>query len=358
MRSIVVGTRGSLLALAQTRQIVAALRQQHPGLDIRVETISTHGDQKPDVPLAQVGQKGIFSKELETALLERRIDLAVHSAKDLPAPVPDGLAILCVPPREDPRDALIQGSGSRGQGSGFPPRRAGRVQDVASPPATAGVPLVGGAGARALGTSRRSAGAGPDATEALAGLNQGAVVGTSSLRRQAQLALLRRDLRFTLLRGNVETRIAKVRRGECDATVLALAGLKRAGLAREAAAILDIDVMIPAPGQGALALEGRSDDAELADLLRPLHDPDSALALRCERAVVEALGATCTTPIGVLARVEHDRLQLVAVVAKPDGMSAARAQVAGSANDSQRLVEQALARLSAQKVFEILASCG
>jgi len=301
-----------MLALAQTRQVVAALQRAHPDLDIRIEIISTRGDQRPDVPLGQLGRKGVFTRELETALLERRIDLAVHSAKDLPFPTPPGLAILGVPPREDPRDALIVGAG---------------------------------------------AGAVPSPDSALANLPEGGLVGTGSLRRQAQLKLLRPDLRFTVMRGNIETRIAKVRRGECDATVLALAGLNRAGLSHEAAAVFEPEELVPAPGQGVLALEGRGDDADLRELLRPLHDLDSCAALECERGLVAALGASCTTPVGALARVRGQRVQLTAVVAAPDGARVARAQVASDSGDIGRVVAEAARQLRADGATEILAAC-
>jgi len=199
----VVGTRGSLLAVAQTGWVVDQIRTHHPDLVVRTRQITTTGDRDQTTPLPEVGQKGIFTKELEEALLAGAIDLAVHSAKDLPEQMPAGLDLLCIPLREDPRDALVS--------------REGR---------------------------------------SLEDLPAGAVIGTSSLRRQAQLRLVRPDFRFVVLRGNVDTRIRKVHRGDCDATLLAMAGLNRVRMADQATCRLDIEVMMPAAHQGVLAIQG------------------------------------------------------------------------------------------------------
>jgi len=301
---VVVGTRGSLLAVTQTQWVIDQLLRHHPGLSIRVERIVTAGDRDQTAPLPQVGQKGIFTRELEEALLAGRIDLAVHSAKDLPEEMPDGLDLLCIPVREDPRDALI----SRDR-------------------------------------------------LALDDLPQGAVLGTSSLRRQAQLRLIRPDFGFCVLRGNVDTRIRKVRRGDCDATLLAMAGLNRVGLAHEATAPVPVERILPAPNQGILAIQGRRDDDRLRGLLAPVqHDP-TVVVFHCERDMVERLEGGCTTPIGLLATVEGEMLHVTAVVAAPDGTRCARAAASERVADRDVLIDRVVGDLNAQGAREIVRSC-
>ncbi len=341
MQTVVIGTRGSRLALAQTRQIVEALARYHPTLDLRIETIVTHGDQNPDDPLQHMHRKGVFTSELEAALLAGRIDLAVHSAKDLPAPLPAELAIICTPPREDPREALIQGSGFRTQDSGLRVPATGELrqgsgvsgQDV-GPVFDCDPPDVPGSRSATAPTTL---------------LAEGALVGTCSLRRQAQLARLRPDLRFGPIRGNIETRIAKVRRGEFDGTVLALAGLRRAGLEHEAAAVFNIDVIVPAPGQGILAIEARAADAWLAELIAPLDHAPTRLALECERRVVSGLGATCFTPIGVLAEIDGDALSVRARVLTLGGRATAEAALRGHSGNHATLVDRVIRTIDAQR---------
>ncbi len=305
--TLVVGTRGSLLAVTQTNWVIEQIRRNHPGLDIRTQRISTRGDQQPDAPLRQVGQKGIFTTELEQALIDGRIDLAVHSAKDLPQEDEGGLPgldILCVPKREDPRDALISRDWLK-----------------------------------------------------LADLPDGATIGTSSLRRKAQLRLLRSDLRFCILRGNVDTRIDKVRRGDCDATLLAMAGLLRVGMADQVTEALDLERMVPAPGQGILAIQGRAGDDRVHTLLQPLHDDDADLALTHERMLVEKLGGGCTTPIGALLTLAGDTVTLTAMVASPAGDRSVRAAHTADRSEAADSVRAVLDELLAGEAAEIIEAC-
>jgi len=275
---LVIASRGSQLALWQARWVQAQL--QKLGRDSVVEIIKTTGDKITDVPLAKVGGKGLFTKEIEEALLDGRADLAVHSLKDLPTELPAGLALAAVPEREDPHDAII---GKR-----------------------------------------------------LAELPQGARVGTSSLRRGAQLRNLRPDLVLESVRGNLDTRLRKLDEGQYDAIVLAAAGLKRLGWAKRIAEILPSSVMCPAVGQGALAIEtrlagaGREAAAEL----------DHAATHQCvtaERGLLAALGGGCQVPIGAHAQAAAGRLKLVALVASPDGSEIVRGELEGSVADAEAL---------------------
>lgn len=301
---LIVGTRGSLLARAQTDRVVEAIRAANVGLEVRVEIIRTTGDRKSHQPLPEVGGKGLFTLELEQALHDGAIDLAVHSAKDLPTDLADGLTVLAVPAREDVRDALIS-------------RDNVKLDD----------------------------------------LPRGATIGTSSLRRQAQLLMRRSDLRFTTLRGNIDTRIVKVRRGDCDATLLAMAGLNRAGLTEAVTEPLEIDMMLPAPGQGALALEGRRDDERVRALLVRLHDTQAAAALTCERRLIASLDAGCLAPIGALARCTDDTLHVEALVAMPNGTRFVRAAATGPVDDAVVIGEGLAERLRAQGADAIIAAC-
>jgi len=300
---IVIGTRGSLLAMAQTQMMAARIASACPGLHVDIRRIQTTGDKRAVDAIPEIGQKGIFTYELEQALLAGEIDLAVHSAKDLPTEVPAELDLLVVPAREDPRDALISREG------------------------------------------------GP-----LAFLRHSAVVGTSSLRRQAQLKRIRADLRFVALRGNIDTRIAKVHRGDCDAAVLALAGLRRADLARNVTQVLDVDVMVPAPGQGVLAVQGRRDDDELRAMLASLDDAATRVALLCERRIIDNLEGGCRTPIGAWVRVSGDRLCGDAVVAMPDGSRLARAGAETALGEWQLLAEILVQDLRRQGADAIIAA--
>ncbi len=284
-----IGTRGSPLALAQANELRARLIAAHPALAqpnaIAIEVIRTSGDAFIDRPLAEIGGKGLFVKEIEDALIERRIDLAVHSMKDVPTALPDGLVIACILPREDPRDALIA-------------QRATSLADL---------PL-------------------------------GARVGTASLRRQAQLLLKRPDLEIVVLRGNVQTRVRKVEEGAADATLLALAGLKRLDALRHVKAVLEPEEMLPAVAQGAIGIETRIDDERVAALLAPLNHEESMIRVSAERALLAALEGNCRTPIAALAEiVEGDRVRLRALIATPDGRFCHRAERTASVHDAVSL---------------------
>ncbi|HYM03708.1 MAG TPA: hydroxymethylbilane synthase [Stellaceae bacterium] len=265
-----IGTRGSALALAQAAELAARLAAAHaplaePGA-IETVVIKTTGDQVKDRTLAAIGGKGLFTKEIEEALLAARIDLAVHSLKDLPTFLPDGLVLACHLPREDPRDAF------------FAPRATG-----------------------------------------LADLAAGAVIGTASPRRHAQLLHRRPDLRIVPLRGNVDTRLKKLDSGVIDATVLAVAGVKRLGLADRITAIIPPDEMLPAVAQGAIGIEIRADDARARAYLAPLDHAATASCVTAERAVLAALGGSCRTPVAALAEIDGDALDLRAMIIRPDG---------------------------------------
>jgi hydroxymethylbilane synthase len=244
---IVIGTRKSRLALAQSELVAGAIRAARPDLQVLLHPIVTRGDLQTDRPLPEIGGKGLFTLELEQALLGARIDLAVHSAKDLPTDTPDGLDILCVPTRGPVADVLVTPAGLT-----------------------------------------------------LQQLPPGARVGTSSLRRRLQLAAIRPDLHFTDVRGNIDTRVRKVLRGEYDAVVLAQAGLIRADMAEVTYSVLPVDDVLPAPGQAALAVQGRSDDAWLRNVLSPVNDTAAAECLRAERLILQALRLDCQMPFAAL----------------------------------------------------------
>jgi hydroxymethylbilane synthase len=261
-----VGTRGSRLALWQADHVAGRLSALHPGLEVERVVVRTTGDRVVDTPLSQVGDKGLFTRELEEALRHGTIDVAVHSLKDLPTELPEGLLLVAVLAREDPRDALVG-------------------------------PVSGG----------------------LDRLAPGARVGTSSLRRRAQLLARRPDLRVVDLRGNVPTRLEKLASGACDAAVLALAGLRRLGLESHVAAVLEPGELLGAPGQGAVAVEGREDDPRVARLLAPLDDVPARLATSAERALLARLEGGCLVPVGALARTDGGVLRLRGLVAALDG---------------------------------------
>jgi hydroxymethylbilane synthase len=263
---LVYATRRSVLALAQCRAFVARLRAAVPSLEAQELQIVTSGDRIQDRPLSEVGGKGLFVREIEEALLERRADFAVHSIKDLPATLPLGLVVACIPGREDPRDVLVA------------PRH---------------------------GT--------------LDALPRGARVGTSSLRRAVTVLARRPDLQIVPMRGNVDTRLRKVDAGECDAILLARAGLVRLGIDARATEVLSVDVSLPAPGQGALGIECRSDDEDMRAILSTLHDTAMGMCVAAERAVLEALGGDCKTPLGAHAERIDGKIRVRAFVARPDG---------------------------------------
>src|SRR5579872_1544796 len=287
---LVIASRGSQLALWQARWVQQKLAEA--GHEARIEIIKTTGDKITDVPLAKVGTKGLFTKEIEEALLDGRADLAVHSLKDLPTELPEGLVLAAVPEREDPRDAVV---GKR-----------------------------------------------------LADLPRGARVGTSSLRRSAQLRKLRPDLVIESVRGNLDTRLRKLDEGQYDAILLAAAGLKRLGWGDRIAEILDADAMCSAVGQGALAIETRESGAGF-DAVQALDHAATHAAVAAERGVLAALGGGCQVPIGAHAVVDGGRLRLVGVVASPDGSAVIRGTSEGPVGEAAEL---------GRKLGEDLLACG
>ena len=270
-----IGTRGSPLALAQARETRARLMAAH-GLEdaaLEIVVIQTTGDRVQDRPLSEIGGKGLFTREIEADLLAGRIDLAVHSTKDMPTLQPEGLVLNCFLPREDPRDAFVTLDG-RG----------------------------------------------------LDGLGHGAVVGTSSLRRRAQLLIRRPDLRVVEFRGNVQTRMAKLRDGVAEATFLAMAGLARLGLGDVPRVAIEPDDMLPALAQGAIGIERREGDARVSALLAPIHDGATGLRLACERAFLATLDGSCETPIAGLAELDGPRLRFRGEILRPDGSGVLEAE--------------------------------
>jgi hydroxymethylbilane synthase len=272
--NIRIGTRGSLLALAQAQWVVERIAKFFPSAKTEICVVKTLGDRLSDHDFFNVSGKGVFVREIEQQLLEKKIDLAVHSLKDLPTESPAALEVGAVPPREKPFDALISRDGFK-----------------------------------------------------LANLPPAARIGTGSPRRAAQVLALRRDLKIVPLRGNLDTRVRKVTEGEIDATIVALAGLRRLGRERDATEILSPEVIMPAPGQGALALEVRR--GELRELLEFLNDNNTLLEVTAERAFLERLGGGCRTPIGCLARAGEKRLLLHGMIADPNGKKIVRAQREG-----------------------------
>ncbi|MBX9909839.1 MAG: hydroxymethylbilane synthase [Beijerinckiaceae bacterium] len=279
----VIGTRGSPLALAQAHEFAGRLVQAHgwDASELPLDIIKVTGDAIQDRPLAEAGGKGLFTKEIDTAQLGRRIDFAIHSAKDLPTALPDGLVIAGYLPREDARDALIA-------------RDAVRILD----------------------------------------LPQGAIVGSASLRRQAMLRRLRPDLDIILLRGNVGTRLSKVASGEIGATLLALAGLKRLGLADRVSGVLPVDEFLPAVGQGAIAVVIRAGDEAAADALGPILCRDTGVALAAERAFLTELDGSCRTPIAGHATVADGKVHLRGLLLSPDGTASAGDERTASVGDA------------------------
>jgi len=296
---LVIATRASRLALWQAGHVKERLEALHPGLRVELLPMTTSGDQLVDRRLDQAGGKGLFVKELETAMADGRADLAVHSMKDVPAELPPGFTLAAITAREDPRDAFV----------------SNRYRTLADMPAAA-------------------------------------VVGTSSLRRAAQVSERYRRLEVRLLRGNVETRIAKLDRGDYDAIVLAVAGLVRLGLAARISARLPIDESLPAPGQGALGIECRGARADVVALLAPLADPSTVQCVYAERAVSRALGGSCALPLAAYAVLAAGRIELQALVASADGQRVLRAHAAGT--DPEEVGARAAQSLRAQGADAIL----
>jgi hydroxymethylbilane synthase len=290
-----IATRKSQLALWQAEHVAALLRAAHPGLEIEMVPLLTQGDRIQDRSLAAIGGKGLFIKELEVAIEDKRADIAVHSMKDVPADLPDGLYIAAVLERADPRDALVTASG------------IARLED----------------------------------------LPRGAVVGTSSLRRQAQIKALRADLRIESLRGNVDTRVRKLDAGGMDAIVLACAGLVRLGLEARISARLDPKVCLPAVTQGVIGIECRRSDARTVSLLQPLEDPATRKVMDAERAFAARLGGSCQSPIAGYAELGSSSITLRGLVAEPDGSRLLRDTATGDLENPAALGRQLAERLLA-----------
>ena len=299
-----IGTRGSQLALRQAEAVAAGLRHAWPGLSVELVSIRTSGDRLATAHLADVGGKGLFVMEIDDALRDGRVDLAVHSLKDLPGERPAGLVLAAFPPREDPRDVLVA------------PRPTG-----------------------------------------VASLPPGARVGTSSLRRSVQLLALRADLSLLPIRGNVDTRLRKLHAGEYDAIVLAAAGLRRLGALDERASVLELDDMLPAVGQGTLAVEAREDDASTRKLAEALTDPETRTATLAERAFLEAIGGSCTTPLAAHARRTGSALRLDAFLATPDGNRRLRDAAVGDPEAPEALGRELAERFLAAGAADIIRAC-
>ncbi len=283
-KKITIGTRGSKLALWQANYIADCIRTQYPDVDVSLLHIVTTGDKILDVPLAKIGGKGLFTKELETAMLNGEIDLAVHSLKDMPTQLPEGLLLAAITERADAGDAFIS-------------PKYGTVEN----------------------------------------LPQGAKLGTSSLRRKAQLLKYRPDLTICDLRGNLDTRLKKLDTGDLDAIILAVAGLKRLGWQERITQVLPNDICLPAVGQGALAIEARSNDEEVLEMLAFLNHQETRWAVEAERAYLAEVEGGCQIPIGVYGKMEQEVLQLEAVILSVDGMRQVRQTISGAPAEAKQL---------------------
>lgn len=299
---VVIGTRGSALAMWQTYHVVDRLQSSAAGLHVRVVPITTQGDRVRDRALSRVGGQGLFVKEIEAALLAGEIDLAVHSLKDVPTVLPDGLALGAILERADARDALIT----------------------------------------------------RDGCSTLSTLPHGALVGTSSLRRRAQLLAVRSDLQVVDLRGNVDTRLLKLREGEYEAIVLAVAGLVRLGHANRISERLPVKVMLPAPGQGALCVEIRDSDVRIRSMIASLDHQETHQAARAERAFLHRLGGGCQVPVGAYAEVCGGQLHLRGLVALPSGARMVRREAHGRSAQAERLGLELAERMLSAGGEEIL----
>jgi hydroxymethylbilane synthase len=300
-REIRIATRKSALALWQAEYVKTRLEQAHPGLRVTLVPMVSRGDKLLDSPLSKIGGKGLFVKELETALLENEADIAVHSMKDVPMDFPEGLGLFCICEREDPRDAFVSNTYA-----------------------------------------------------SLDELPQGSIVGTSSLRRQAQLLTRRPDLEIRFLRGNVNTRLAKLDAGEYDAIILAAAGLIRLGFEDRITSAISVDDSLPAGGQGAVGIECRSADSEIHALLAPLHHQDTATRVTAERALNKHLNGGCQVPIACYAVLEGEQLWLRGLVGDPSGGLLLSAQARAPRNDAEALGVQVAEDLLSQGANDIL----
>lgn len=302
MRKIIIGSRGSKLALYQSNLVKSLLEQVEPGLTCEVRIIHTKGDKILDVALSKIGDKGLFTKELERALLDGEVDLCVHSTKDMPTALPEGLVIMGMPKRANAQDAIISST-------------PGLTVDS---------------------------------------LPQGARVATGSLRRVAQLLRCRPDIEACEIRGNVDSRVKRVLDGEFDAGILAAAGVERLGLQDAVSGNIPTDVLIPAAGQGAIAIEARKNDAEIAALLEKITDRDTLRAVTAERFVLGALEGGCQVPMGIHAEIDGDVMDLCAFVASLDGTKYVEARAKGDANDPKALGQTVVDDLVGKGARQIL----
>lgn len=301
-----LGTRGSQLALWQARTVAALLESR--GAAVEIVTIKTSGDRLQDRPLTEAGTKRLFVKEIEDAMLAGSVDLAVHSAKDMPAVLPDGLTVAATLPREDPRDALVL----------------------------------------------RAAVTAGDMSSALAQLGDGPAIGTSSIRRSAQLRAVIPRAVFAPVRGNVDTRLKKLDAGDYDALILAAAGMRRLGAAARISTMIPVEMCVPAPGQGIIAIEIRADDGRTRAIVGGIDDPHAGAALAAERALVTALGGGCQLPLGGIARHEGTDLVMHAIVLSPDGTTVLRGNGRGPAIHPGDLGRRVAADLAAAGALDVL----
>ncbi|HPX60979.1 MAG TPA: hydroxymethylbilane synthase [Deltaproteobacteria bacterium] len=299
-KKIRIGTRDSRLALWQAEWVKSELEKAYPGIDVSLVSIKTMGDRILDVPLAKVGGKGLFVKEIEEAMLRGEVDIAVHSMKDVPTFFPEGLGLCCITRREDPRDAVV----------------------------SRGIPL--------------------------SDLPHGARIGTSALRRQAQLLKERPDLQMVVIRGNVETRIRKLESEQLDAVILAAAGMKRLGFGDSITECLDVQLSIPAIGQGALGIECRLDDREMQDAIAFMNHAETACCVKAERALLKRCEGGCQVPIAAHAVLEGDELHMIGLIAAVDGRHCVRGEVSGDAGQCEELGRTLADLLLSQGGKEIL----
>jgi hydroxymethylbilane synthase len=300
-----IATRESALAMWQAHYVKAALEKAHPGLQVSIMGMTTAGDRNKESPLSQMGGKGVFVKELEVALLENRADIAVHSMKDVPSVLPDGLELAAICEREDPRDALVTNQFS-----------------------------------------------------SLLAMPSGARIGSSSLRRRLQLAEFRPDLVYQELRGNVDTRLRKLDDGEYDGIILATAGLKRLGLAHRISESIDTVVSLPSAGQGAVGIECRDDAADVKALLAAINHVDTQFCVTCERMISAGLGASCSLPIAAFAHLDNDQISLASYVSDMDGVAPLRVSRKGPRTSGIELARQVTAELIAGGALTLIQPHG
>lgn len=303
-KEIVIGSRGSNLAIIQSEIVISELQKFYPEMKFKIKTIKTKGDKVLDVPLNKVGDKGLFINEIETALINKEIDLAVHSMKDMPSDLPEQLEIACITKREDARDSIIMKDGST-----------------------------------------------------IETLKNGAVLGTSSLRRTAQIKAMREDIQVISIRGNVQTRINKIDEMNIDGVILAAAGLKRLGLQDQISEYLDEKDFVPSVAQGALGIETRKDNLFIKKILSKINDKHSEYAIRAERSFMKRLNGGCHVPMGAYAWIEEDNMKMIGVVSTVDGKSTAKVLKEASISESEELgkaVAEEILKMSGKDILDTL----